>query len=162
MAWKGDKPGDNRGFNDLLQPLSNSNIKRTNFPLYQVISQFIQRATLGEININSSIKEIVGQITEIGDIVLIIQGNIDSIEQLGILLAEPVPIDPTTNNLVLPNARELLAGIGITFDDSIPNQRTINAVAGVGTSYVPLATGAEPLEIMSNGAGSVLLVAFNP
>lgn len=33
---------------------------------------------------------------------------------------------------------------------------------GSSTSYVPVSTGAEPLEIMSNGAGSVLLVPFTP
>lgn len=34
--------------------------------------------------------------------------------------------------------------------------------SGSSTSYVPVSTGAEPLEIMSNGAGSVLLVPFTP
>jgi len=33
---------------------------------------------------------------------------------------------------------------------------------GVTTSYVPMSTGAEPLEIMSNGAGQVLLIGYNP
>ena len=31
-----------------------------------------------------------------------------------------------------------------------------------GTAYVPVSTGAEPLLIMSNGAGSVLLTPFTP
>jgi len=34
--------------------------------------------------------------------------------------------------------------------------------SGSGLDHVPLATGAEPLEIMSDGAGNVFLVAFDP
>ena len=37
---------------------------------------------------------------------------------------------------------------------------TSEATASV--CYVPVSTGAEPLEIMSDGAGSVLLTPFTP
>lgn len=33
---------------------------------------------------------------------------------------------------------------------------------GGGVSYVPVSTGAEPLVILSNGAGAVLLTPYNP
>lgn len=62
----------------------------------------------------------------------------------------------------LPNSRQLLAGIGITFDDTVANQRTLNVSGFITVDHVPMSTGAEPLEIMSNGAGEVLLVGFTP
>lgn len=59
----------------------------------------------------------------------------------------------------LPNSRRLLAGLGISFNDAIANQRTISSTI---IDHVPVSTGAEPLEIMSDGAGHVLLVGFTP
>jgi hypothetical protein len=79
----------------------------------------------------------------------------------------PTPVDVnasrtylTVNDerLNLPNSRRLVAGTGILFDDTVAGQRTISALTGC---YVPVSTGAEPLEIMSDGAGHVLLVGFN-
>lgn len=35
-------------------------------------------------------------------------------------------------------------------------------IATIGSSYVPMSTGAEPLEIMSDGAGQVLLIGYTP
>lgn len=58
-----------------------------------------------------------------------------------------------------PFSRQLLAGPGISFDDSITNERTISS-SSTGFSWIPMATGAEPLEIMSTGAGEILLVGF--
>ena len=44
-----------------------------------------------------------------------------------------------------------------------PSSNTVDlAVRGGGFGYAPMSTGAEPLEIMSNGAGQVLMVGFNP
>lgn len=33
---------------------------------------------------------------------------------------------------------------------------------GGGASYVPLTTGAEPVELVSDGAGSLILVPYSP
>lgn len=43
--------------------------------------------------------------------------------------------------------------------DPATNTVTLDAL---GVSYVPVATGAEPLVIMSNGAGSILLTPYTP
>lgn len=59
---------------------------------------------------------------------------------------------------ILPNSRQLIAGNGITFDDSVLNELTINVSSG----YAPMSTGAEPLEIMSDGDGAVLMIGFTP
>lgn len=44
----------------------------------------------------------------------------------------------------------------------IPGPPGASGSAGGGTSYVPVSTGEEPLVIVSNGAGSVLLTPFTP
>jgi hypothetical protein len=62
-------------------------------------------------------------------------------------------------SLSLPNSRELIAGTGITLDASVANEITIN---GSGGGYAPVSTGAEPLEVMSDGAGAVLMIGFTP
>lgn len=56
----------------------------------------------------------------------------------------------------LPGSIQLLAGSGVFLDYSVANQLTLNA-----GGYAPMSTGAEPLEIMSDGAGSVLMVGFS-
>ena len=46
-----------------------------------------------------------------------------------------------------------------TINNNIQNlNNSITAITGSG--YAPVSTGAEPLEIMSDGAGSVLMVGF--
>ncbi len=59
----------------------------------------------------------------------------------------------------LPNSRQLLAGTNIELDDTVDGELTINSSGG---AYMPMSTGAEPLEIMSDGAGQVLMIAFEP
>jgi hypothetical protein len=68
----------------------------------------------------------------------------------------------TTNDetLNLPNSVQLLAGTNVAFDDTVANKRTINVTIPPIADHVPMATGAEPLEIMSDGAGNVFLVGF--
>ena len=88
-------------------------------------------------------------------------------------LAEADPDNPNANvatkfatyiteqdeSLALPNSRQLIAGIGITLDVSVPHEITISSSGG---AYAPMSTGAEPLEIMSDGAGAVLMIGFTP
>jgi hypothetical protein len=44
----------------------------------------------------------------------------------------------------------------------IPGPAGANGTGGGGTAYVPVSTGAEPLVIVSDGAGAVLLTAYTP
>lgn len=73
--------------------------------------------------------------------------------------ASYITLDDETSGL--PNSIQLLAGLGITFDTSVANQLTINSSVATVGGYAPMSTGAEPLEIMSDGAGSVLMVGFS-
>lgn len=132
MAGK-KKTGDftTENFNDLLTPLVNSGLQRTNTALYNCLSRLLERLTIKVSAQRLTIVEVVGQINNLGSTVIVIQQFNDALKDLVWLLGQPVPTDPSTSVLVLPNARELLAGIGITFDDSIPNQRTVNATGAV-------------------------------
>lgn len=55
----------------------------------------------------------------------------------------------------LPNSRELLAGTNITFDDTVANERTVNAVAGA--DYVVMSDGGVPPQPMTIGANFVYI-----
>lgn len=43
-----------------------------------------------------------------------------------------------------------------------PSFQANSGGAGSGGSWVPMVTGAEPLEFVSDGAGSPILVAYTP
>lgn len=64
------------------------------------------------------------------------------------------------DTLRLPNSIQLLAGTGIVLDYAVANKLTISSLGGA-SGYAPMSTGAEPLEIMSDGAGSVLMIGFS-
>ena len=155
MAWKGkDKtPGK---FSDLLKPLMNANIQQSNNPLFQVLSQIIQRSNDEGVTVNQTIRETVGAISSIGDTVIIIRGNIDNFGTRAFLLAEPVPVDPSINTLVLPNARELLAGTGVTFDDTVPNERTIDVTAGTGDVVGPSGATDGDIVLFDGATGKLI------
>ena len=63
----------------------------------------------------------------------------------------------TDESARLPNSRELLAGTGITFDDTVPNERTVNGSSAGG--FVPMCTGEYPAEIMLVGM-SVMMITY--
>lgn len=72
-----------------------------------------------------------------------------------------IPIgDGTLKSFVL-NRLSAGAGIGIS---STAGHITISATGSSvpGAGYAPVSTGAEPLEIMSDGAGAVLMIGYTP
>jgi hypothetical protein len=122
--------------------------KQTEHPLYQTIQILIERlmqfqgVTLEDIaDINASVNNVVSIVNN---------------------LADKTRSYITVNDEVihLPNSVQLLAGLNVLFDDTVPNKRTINVPIPASADHVPMATGAEPLEIMSDGAGQVFLVGF--
>lgn len=132
------KPGPVQpDFSSLVVSLDNSRTQLTNYSLYQTILFLIQNTARARDLLAADVDTINEQISEI-------------------LAATFLTVNDETNDF--PNSRRLLAGTGITFDDSVAGQRTINASA---SGFVPMTTGAEPLEIMSNGAGEVLLIGFD-
>lgn len=159
MAWKGkDKtPGK---FNDLLAVLQDAKLQHSNPPLYQLLSQIIQRSNDGERDIQISVKEVVGAISEIGDTIIRITSDAQALSQIQFILNEPVPTDPATNPLILPNALQILEGIGITFTYPNPNEIVINADA-TGDGILPMVNGDEPPQLLSNGVGDLILIPYS-
>ena len=121
--------------------------KQTESPLYQTIAEIINRLTQFQLIIIETLADINDSISKSQAIL-----NITADKRATYLTA-------ADEKLRLPNSRHLLPGENIEFDDSVANVRTVNATGGGG--YAPMSTGAEPLEIMSNGAGAVLMVGFN-
>lgn len=73
------------------------------------------------------------------------------------------PIDATyitwtDESARLPNSRNLVAGDGIQFDDTVPNVRTISTTGGDG--LIPMCTGEYPAEIMTVGY-SVMMIPYS-
>lgn len=106
--------------NRLLSILNTSGIQNENSALYQVIKQLI-----------NAIKQLQG----------IIVANVDSTNLDITALAErdePFLSHDVPSNLT--NYRRLLAGLNITFDDTVANERTING-ASAGSQWDVLTDG---------------------
>lgn len=133
------KPGPVQpDFSSLVVSLDNSRTQLSNYSLYQTILFLIQNTARARD---------------------LLAADVDTINEIisGILAASYLTENDET--FLLINSRRVLAGTGISFDDSVPGVRTISATSGTG--FIPMATGAEPLDFMSNGAGEPLLIGFS-
>lgn len=83
-----------------------------------------------------------------------LQKVIQALEALTFLTA-------SDESVVLINSRELLAGTNITFDDTIPNQRTISS-SGSSSDYVLLGDGGPTPLPIDDGFGSFVYVSYTP
>ena len=92
----------------LRTQLVTSGLQKRDNPLFQVINQLI------------------GLLQDVGNNAQTAINNIDT------GLADADFITWSDESTLLPNSRELLAGTNITFDDSIANERTINASGSGG------------------------------
>ena len=109
-------------FSSLVTSLGNSGTQKSNYSLYQTILFLIQNTARAR------------------DLLVDDVATLD--EQLnGILAASFLTINNETNDF--PNSRQLLAGLGITFDDTTPGRRTINATSGITYYDSPLTDGNE-------------------
>lgn len=139
MAFK--PPKKQPQFADLKGILAQT--KDTENPLYQTVQVLIERLTQLQLIINESLKDKLDE----PDAALRFATKFGSF------------LTKNDDTAQLPNSNQLLAGTGITLDYSVANKLTISSSASGG--YAPMSTGAEPLEIMSDGAGSVLMVGFS-
>jgi len=102
--------------------LLRSDLQQTNQPLWQVINQLIDYLKASNIDLNQQISGGGGG------------GG-------GGGLANQTYLTHTNASADLPNSRQLLAGTGITFDDSVANERTINASAADFVEWSVLTNG---------------------
>lgn len=117
------KPGPQQpDFSTLFTSLSNSRLQVTNNALYQTIFFLIQNTNISRDQLIDAIETIDQGLSDIG-------------------AASFITVDDET--AIFPNSRQLLAGPGIEFDDSVAGERTISTGAGgIGTHYdSPLSDG---------------------
>jgi len=132
----------------LITTLANSRIQTSNPALYQTIFALIQRAIQSQGLFVNDIKEINDSINSAINILNIVVGN----------LAKATFWTELDESLKFPNSVQVLAGSGITLDYSIPNEVTIT---GSGGGVLPMVTGAEPPQLMSNGAGDLIIIPYD-
>jgi hypothetical protein len=137
---------DANNVNRLITTLTNAKIATENNALYQTIYGLIKKLSKFEDDTNSSITTIQASISG---------GSGGGSGGTGNTTASYITENDETADL--PNSRQLVAGTNITIT---PVGITLEVSAAGGVDHVPMATGAEPLEIMSNGAGEVLLIGF--
>lgn len=120
----------------LLAVLITSGIQQTNNALYQVIAELIKSNK----DLRARFAVLIGEAST----------NLSS----GSFLTDD------DESLAFPNSRRLLAGVDIGFDDSIPNQRTINFIgsSGGGSEWSVLTNGDPSFPELIFVSGDVIMI----
>lgn len=105
------KPGPvSPDFHSLIVSLDNSKMQVKNYSLYQTIFFLIQNTAKARDLLEAAVKDIDEIIADA------IAGSFMTVDD---------------DTAIFPNSRRTLAGIGITFDDTIPGIRTISTTGGI-------------------------------
>jgi len=119
--------------------LLNSGLQRKDNSLYQVIAQLIDALKEFQSQTNDSISASSGSISG------------------GPILTH---IADLAN---FPTSRVLLAGLGVTFDDSIFGERTITISSALIADHVVASDGATPIPApLDDGFGNFIYVMYTP
>ena len=121
-------------FADLIVSLDNSKIQLDNNALYQTIFLLIQRITRARDLLLKELKE--------GDE----------------LLSNRTFLTVDDEVAFLPFSRQLLAGDGVTFDDTIAGERTVNADLPIGTVFSTW-INVNPAALLGYGTWALLATA---
>lgn len=146
MAFK--PRNDQPDLSGLLITLQQSKLIQTNPALYQTLKELIQRVGAARSGLLEDIDILAEEVASI-----VINNTV---------LADKTYLTATDETADLPNSRELLAGTNITFDDSTPGERTINASGGVASDYVVLSDGGTPALPIDDGFGSFIYIPYTP
>jgi hypothetical protein len=122
--------------------LANTRLQQTNNALYETIYLLIKEVTQSQ---NS----------------FVVVNNNQAQSLLQLLGVTYLTVNDETQLLI--NSRKLLAGLGITFDDTVPGRRTVNA-SGAGLGYWTPLTDGHPDEadlIFANGEAIAVNVPNN-
>ena len=161
MAWKGrgTPPID---FANLIVSLNKTGLNTSNQPLYQTIKDLIDKSQSASERQTFLFQSIVGNIRL--DDTDNLASVLNQISIINAILQGSQFLTAADESINLPNSRQLVAGLNITFDDTVPNVRTINSTDGTGVAdYVVASDGviAGPSPI-NDGAGNFIYVAYTP
>lgn len=122
-------------FSSLVTSLDNSGVQTSNYSLYQTILFLIQNVQKARALLVADIQDIDQQLSEI-------------------FAATFLTVNLETNDF--PNSRQLLAGAGILFDDTVAGRRTISTNAN---NYYdsPLSDGDESAADLIFGNGDPII-----
>lgn len=132
-----NEPSKFPDFADLIVSLDNSKIQLSNNALYQTIFLLIQR------------------ITRLKSLIL---AALNAINIAINTLSNRTFITVEDETSVLPNSVQLLPGTNVTFDDSVPNQRTINVAIDLDDFFTGVTIKTAEIEIPPNRRNGKLLV----
>lgn len=127
----------------LKSQLASAKVRETDFALFEVINKLIDFLRSDLSNIDAVANEAGGGVGA-----LLIQTYLTATDETGLLI----------------NSRELIAGDNVTFDDSIPGERTIDVdVPSETTDHVVLADGGNnPTLGVGDGAGGFIYTPYTP
>lgn len=147
MAWKGRKeaPTD---YSQLVSTLNTSGLQKEKPHLYQVIWQLIQFAQRNKGVFENQINELDNSINIAGDNITNVNDN----------LQNATIWTRNDETLLLASSLMVLAGAGITLDYTVANKVTIRSSGG---GVLPMVNGDEPPQLMSNGAGDLVIIAYD-
>lgn len=146
----------------LLTILNTTNLQKSDNRLYQVLKNLIENL-LKEEQTTTAIAAVISGGTGItqltGDVTA--GPGTGSVVATVLALASQV-LSSADITAFFPNSRELLAGTNITFDDTVPNERTISSTGGGSSSdHVLMGDGATPPSPMTIG-NQFMYVAYTP
>lgn len=123
-------------FDRLKNKLASAKVRQDDYTLYQVIESLIDYIRQMQ--------------TATGEV--IISGNVDVSNILNSTL-----LTDDDESTLFPNSRQLLAGSGISFDDSIAGQRTLNNIS-LGSEWDVLTDGhIDETELIYAGGEVIML-----
>ncbi|SRR5258707_2198808 len=130
---------------DLYPPAPNPIAEDRNLLVTRPWLAFFQRVA------QAAMQLLTGDVTSTSSGVTTITNNVVTVAKL-----QQIPSLRLLGRLTSGTGNVEILTIGTGFSES---GTTLNAL-GAGNAYVPVSTGAEPLLIVSNGAGSVLLTPY--
>jgi hypothetical protein len=120
----------------LKAQLLTSGLQQKDQPLFQIINQLID-------NLNTTSQEV--------------QAIIPSIPASGAPKTSTF-LTSTDESAILPNSRNVLAGTGITFDDTVPNERTLNVTPAQYYDWDVLSNGDPTTPELIFAGGEVIMI----
>lgn len=146
MAWKG-RGLPTLDFSVIISTLNNSTLQKTSPSTYQVLFQLLSKIQTQRDQLIIKFKEVADNIFDIGNTIINTVAG----------LKDATFWTRNDETLFLPSSLQVIAGVGITLDYTVPNKVTVSVSGGSGTLFMVI---GEPVNIMSDGTGNPIVLPF--